>query len=388
MSSLLPFRIEFTERAIADLHRRIDQARWPDTGWDTGWSTGTNDAVLKDLVRYWRRDFDWFAQQEMLNRRTHVRGPVGEGPPGGTELHALLSTGAGSEQRTPLLLIHGWPGAFVEFLDAADRLSEGVDGAPGFDLVMPSLPGYAFSEPAREPGMHPGAIADRLHLLMQTLGYERYGVQGGDWGAIVGTALALRHPDAVIGLHLNFGIGGQAPPESEMSEAEREWRAFRQRFEAEETGYSRIQGTRPQTLAYGLHDSPVGLLAWILEKFWAWTDHEDDLWARLDRDRVLTIVTLYWLTGSILSAARLYYEMSHARDRVLGGRVEVPTGYARFPAEPWGPPREVIERGYHLVHYAEPERGGHFAALEVPDLYATEVSRFFHEVIGALIPGR
>lgn len=369
---LLPFRIEFTERAIADLHRRIDATRWPDVGWDTGWTTGTNDAVLRDLVRHWRRDYDWFARQARLNERAHLRGPIE-----GEELHAMVAAGPGSEGRLPLLLLHGWPGSFVEHFESAALLAGPAAAGGGFDVVVPSLPGFGFSEPPRGPGMHPGRIAERMHLLMRELGYERYGVQGGDWGAIIGTALALRHPEAVVGLHLNFGVGGP-PPHGETSAGEQEWRARRQRFEAEETGYSRIQGTRPQTLGYGLHDSPVGLLAWIVEKFWAWAEHGDDLWDHLDRDAVLDNVMVYWLTGNILSASRLYYEMSHASEPVIGGRVTVPTAYAKYPAEPWAPPREVFERLYNLVHYSEPPAGGHFAAFEQPEVFAADVAGFFH----------
>ncbi len=371
--SMLPFRIEFSERAIDDLHRRIDNTRWPEIAVDQGWAAGVNDAVLRDLVRYWRRDYDWFAVQERLNRLTHLRGPIG-----GEEMHCVVYTGPGSERRTPLLLLHGWPGSFVEFLAAAELLAAGMDGRPPFDLVIPSLPGFAFSEAPREPGMHPGKVAERMHLLMRELGYERYGVQGGDWGGIIAPALARQQPDAVLGLHVNFGVGGPPPPAGvEQSPAERAYRRQRQRFEAEETGYSRIQGTRPQSLAYAQHDSPVGLLAWILEKFWVWSDHGDDLWDTFDREAVLTNVTLYWLTGSILSAARIYYETSHSGGAFMGGRVEVPTGYARFPAEPFAPPREVMERVVNLVHYAEPERGGHFAAMEQPELFARDVAAFF-----------
>ena len=264
------------------------------------------------------------------------------------------------------------------FTEAGERLSRGVDGAPGFDVVVPSLPGFGFSDTPRAAGLHPGRIAERLHLLMRELGYERYGVQGGDWGGIIGTALARQHPEAVIGLHLNFSACGPPPEGAQPSEAEQAYRAFRQQFEEDETGYSRIQGTRPQTLGYALNDSPVGLLAWIIEKFWAWTDHGDDLWDRLDRDRVLTNVTLYWLTGHILSASRIYYEMSHATERVLGRIPDsVPVGYAKFPAEPWAAPREVMERIGNVVYYSEPAHGGHFAAFEEPELFAADVSRFF-----------
>jgi len=375
--ALRPFRIEFTQRAIADLHRRIDATRWPEVTVEEGWQAGTNDNVLRELVRYWRHDYDWFAQQERLNQLTHVRGPID-----GEELHALLYTGPGSEERIPLLLIHGWPGSFVEFLEAAPLLAAGVDGGPGFDLVVPSLPGFGFSEAPREPGMHPGKIADRLHGLMQELGYERYGVQGGDWGAIIGTALARQRPEAVRALHVNFALGSPPPADGEMSEDEQAYRARTERFQATETGYSRIQGTRPQTLAYAQQDSPVGLLAWILEKFWVWSDHGDDLWETFDRDALLTNVMMYWLTGTVLSAARIYYEMTRSGGAFLAGRVEVPTGYARYPAEPWSAPVEVIARRYDLARVTEPARGGHFAAFEQPEAYAADVASFFAEPRG------
>ena len=375
--SLLPFRISFSERMIRDLHRRIDQTRWPQITIDEGWQAGTNDAVLRDLVRYWRQDYDWFAQQRRLNELAHVRGPVD-----GEELHAVLYAGPGSEERLPLLLIHGWPGSFVEFVEAAPLLTAGVDQEPGFDLVVPSLPGFGFSEAPGNPGMHPGRVADRLHGLMLALGYERYGVQGGDWGAIIGSALALQHPEAVVALHLNFAVGGRPPTDGEMTEEERLYRQRQARFQAVETGYSRIQGTRPQTLSYAQQDSPVGLLAWILEKFWVWSDHGDDLWETFDRDLLLTNVMIYWLTGTVLSAARIYYEMSRSGGAFLARRSSVPTAYARFPAEPWSAPNAVLERGYHLVRVTEPSSGGHFAAMEQPELYATDIGTFFADYTG------
>ncbi len=212
---------------------------------------------------------------------------------------------------------------------------------------------------------------------MQELGYERYGVQGGDWGAIIGTALASKHPEAVTGLHLNFSIGGAPPADGKMSEAETEWRTFRQGFDREETGYSRIQGTRPQSLAYAQQDSPVGFLAWMLEKFWVWTDHGDDLWDTVDRDWLLTNAMLYWLTGRVLSAARIYYEMSHMTEPLFVPPIEVPTAYAKYPGEAWAAPREVVERTYNLVHYTEAPAGGHFAAMEQPEFFARDVAAFF-----------
>ncbi|MDA0815517.1 MAG: epoxide hydrolase [Chloroflexi bacterium] len=366
MYQLRPFRIEFTPRGVDDLRRRLAATRWPDVGWNTGWSTGTNDAVLRDLVAYWSRDYDWFQWQARLNQRSHVRGPDADG-----EIHAMVELGPAGQ--FPILLLHGWPSSFVEHLESSQRLAEA-----GFDVIVPSLPGFAFSEPARAPGMSPERIADRLHEFMQELGYQHYGVQGGDWGAIIGSALARQHPESVAGLHINFALASPIPPGTDPSGEEQAFLQFRERFESEDTGYSWLQRTRPQTVGYALNDSPVGLLAWILEKFWAWTDHGDDLWETIDRDHLLTNVTIYWLTGAITSAARLYQE------RVRGGppapRVEVPTGYARYSAEPWGPPRSMVERAYRVVHYAEMPEGGHFPAMEQPAAFASDVASFFRSI--------
>ena len=373
--ALEPFEIDFPLEAIDDLNRRLDSFRWPDMPFDTGWSAGTNDRVLRELVHYWRNEYDWFAVQTALNKLTHLRGPVGD-----DQLHCVLyeregNSGAGF----PILLLHGWPGSFHEFHDAAPRIAAGVDGDVGFDVIVPSLPGFVFSDPPSEAGMSPDRMAERLHQLMLQLGYERYGVQGGDWGAIIATQMARRYPGALVGLHLNFiGAAPSAPDGVDPSPEEVAYREARARFQGDETGYSRIQRTRPQTLAYAQQDSPVGWLAWMLEKYWAWSDHGADLWDTFSRDDILTTAMLYWLSGNILSAARLYYEY---RDAVPGsqltGHVDTPTGYAHFPAEPWAPPREAVERTYNLVHYSAMPRGGHFPALEQPVLWSREVSGFF-----------
>jgi pimeloyl-ACP methyl ester carboxylesterase len=373
-----PLHINYTEDEIDDLNRRLDATRWPTIPFDTGWSSGTNDRVLRDLVEYWRCEYDWFRVQERLNQLTHLQGPIG----GEEVLHCVFYRGSGGGRRPPLLILHGWPASFVEFLDGAELLASGIGGEPGFDLVIPSLPGFVFSEAPRAPGMHAGQIAERMHALMQALGFEQYGVQGGDWGAIIGTALARQHPQAVVGLHVNFIHPAQAPPKGEIpSKEEQAYRVGFKRFQAEETAYSQIQRTRPQSLAYAQQDSPVGLLAWILEKFWAWSDHGDDLWQTFARDRFLTNVMLYWLPGSVLSSARIYYETFFNMPKELrSGRVEVPTGYARFPAEPWAPPRDVAARQYNLIYYSEPPRGGHFAAMEQPELWAKDVAAFFSRI--------
>jgi epoxide hydrolase len=376
--ALDPFEIRFPPEAITDLHRRIDAMRWPEMPFETGWDSGTDIQVLRELTEYWREEYDWFSVEDELNRLQHLRGPIE-----GENLHCVLYEGEGSAPRTPLLLLHGWPSTFLEFTEAAPGLLSASSGRSGFDLVVPSLPGFGFSDPPSQPGMNIGRIADRLHLLMLELGYERYGVQGGDWGAIVGSQMARRHPESLVGLHVNFVAGAPLPPDGEpMSAEEVSYREARERFQAEETGYSSIQGTRPQSLAFAQHDSPVGWLAWMLEKYWAWSDHDGDLWSTFTRDQILTTAMLYWLPGRILSAARIYQEaFSGPPGSVLAGRIEVPTGYARFPAEPWGPPREVVERSHNLVHYSEHPQGGHFPALEQPVRWADDVGEFFRSLV-------
>ncbi len=374
LAQLLPFRIEFSPRALDDMRRRIEDFRWPDIGYDSGWTTGTRDTVLRDLVRYWLVEFDWLAVQTRLNQRAHLRGDIE-----GEAMHAMVAAGPAAEHRTPLLLIHGWPNTFADFIDVASLLAAQDESGLAFDVVVPSLPGFGFSSPPRTPGLHPGRIADRLHTLMRSLGYERYGVQGGDWGAIIGTALALRHPEAVVGLHLNHAPNRTLPPGGEpLSEVERAYLDGQAAMRAEEAGYVAIQGSRPQTLGYGLNDSPVGLLAWMLEKFWAWSDHGDDLWSGdIGRDQVLTDVTLYWLTGTALSSSRIYYERAHTAEAFLDGFVQAPTAFLRFPREPWAAPQELIARSYHLLQYTQASAGGHFAAMEQPELLASDVRGFF-----------
>lgn len=378
---ILPLHIWFSERAIADLHRRIDLARWPTVTFHEGWDAGTNDLVLRDLVARWRYGFDWFAVQDRLNRYAHLRGPVaGEGS---EELHWVLRTGGG-EGRIPLLLLHGWPSSFLEPLRLADRLLDdpprsGTVG-PAFDAIVPSLPGFGFSDAPRSPGWHPGVIAEQLHRLMRTLGYERYGVVGGDWGAIIGARLARQHPEAVLGLYLHHAAD-LLPPETP---AERAWADRLAAVREREGGYSHLQGTKPQSLGYALLDSPIGLLAWMVEKFHGWTDRALDgtraegLWDAISPDDVLETVTLYWLTETALSASRIYFERGREQPpHVPRTPIAVPTAFGRFPADPWGAPRAALARSYHLVRYTEHPRGGHFPAFEVPDLLAADVADFF-----------
>lgn len=365
-SNFQRFTISFPPSQHDDLRRRLESARWPEIPFDTGWSAGTNDKVLRQLVDYWRTSYDWRKIEASLNQLEHYTGSIK-----GERLHFVLHRATGPRQPLPLLLLHGWPGSFTEFNKAAPLLT-----AQGFDLIVPSLPGFVFSDAPRVPGMNPTLVADRLNALMQTLGCRRYGVQGGDWGSPIARELGRLFPEHISGVHLNLAPwlpplqGREATPDEER------YFAARKQFDAGETGYWSIQGTKPQTLAYAQHDSPIGLLAWMLEKFWAWSDHGDELWQTIHRDDVLTHVTLYWLTGRILSAARIYHE-AWAWWPGDQSRVTVPTGYARFPKEPWGPPASLVAPLFNLVHVTEMPRGGHFAAMEQPVLFAEDVGKFF-----------
>ena len=367
------FRVEFGKDRITDLYERIDRMVWPEIGFDTGWSTGTNDKELRELARYWRRDFDWFRTQEEVNRLPHYTLAIE-----GENIHFVWHRAKEPRQKFPLLLLHGWPSSFLEFSQAAPLLSAGSEGRAGFDLVIPSLPGFVFSDAPRTAGLYPGQIADRLHLLMRALGYDRFGVQGYDWGAIIANRLGRSHASAVVGLHLP-SPPWRAPTNREPTAEEKAYIARRELFSRTGTAYSWIQRTKPQSLGYALQDSPVGLLAWILEKYWAWADHRGHLWDVISRDHVLTTTTLYWLTNHVLSAARIYFEHENAppSDQL----VTVPTWFQWVPGDPFSSaPRSLWNpsTGYtNIVKISELPRGGHFPAIEQPNLWAADVLAFF-----------
>ena len=368
-----PFRLAFGGKIISDFHRRLDGTRWPEPAFDAGWSEGTNLGVLRDLVRYWRHKYDWARVQEGINRLPHFTQPIE-----GERLHFVWYRGTAVRQPFPLLLLNGWPATFLEFREAAPLLMRGSATAPGFDLVVASLPGFPLSDAPRSPGMHTGRMAERLHALMRSLGYARYGVQGADFGWSVGTALGGRFPEAVVGLHLT-GAPWTEPKGRELTAAERVFLDRWSRFNGEGRAYGEIQGQRPQTLAVGLTDSPVGLLAWMLEKYWDWSDHGDDLWGSLDRDYVLTTVMLYWLTGRVLSSSRAYYDLRLRPAADRPSHVTVPTAFAPYPADKWSPPKSLFDpKEYkNVVRYTEPPRGGHFPAMEEPEFWAHDVMAFF-----------
>jgi pimeloyl-ACP methyl ester carboxylesterase len=365
-----PFRVEIPESALSELRDRIARTRWPDAVGAAGWEEGPPVAYLRELAEYWREQFDWRKVEARVNALPNFLGQAD-----GLAIHFVHLRSRGSSP-FPIVLTHGWPGSFLELLEVAERLSE------DFDVVVPSLPGYGFSEGPGEPGVHPLRIAELWARLMSALGYERFGAQGGDWGATVATRLALLHRERVAAIHVNYIPGSYAPhlgPGSRaLSPAEEKFIAERDRWRDEEGAYGHLQATRPRTPAYALNDSPVGLLAWIVEKFRSWGDCRGDVESRFSKDTLLANVSLYWLTQTIGSSMRLYRE---ARAVPLafgkGERVRVPCAVARFPKEAPMPPREWVERAYDVVRWTEMPRGGHFAALEEPELLAEDVREFF-----------
>jgi pimeloyl-ACP methyl ester carboxylesterase len=377
-----PFTMAVPEAVLVDLDERLARTRLPDAGPGTPWEYGTDRAYLEELLAYWRDGFDWRAQERMLNQFDHFKTTID-----GLEVH-FIHQRSPNPNAMPLLLTHGWPGSFVEFVDLVGPLTDpaahGGDAADAFHVVIPSLPGFGFSERPTEPGYNPEKMADILAALMARLGYDRYGAQGGDWGAIISRSLAGNHAEHVIGLHSNFMTGGPpagaTDPNEGVPEAELALRAERTEAFAEGSAYQEIQGTKPQTLGYGLNDSPAGLAAWIVEKFHGWSDNDGRVESAFTKDQVLTNVTLYWVTETIASSTRIYYESRHTPASRPVRYVEVPTAVAVFPKEIYFVPRRWAESRYNIVRWTMMPRGGHFAALEEPELLVDDVRSFFREL--------
>lgn len=355
-----PFVIDTTLADVEALRERLLHTRWPSGIGDSG---GFALADAQRVVRYWSDSFDWDAQRTRLNQYPQYICTVGDLP-----VHFVHVT-SGNSNAIPLLLLHGWPGSFIEFLGIIDRLRD------RFDLVVPSLPGFGFSGAASSPGMSNMHMATVFASLMTTLGYQRFGVHGGDVGAGVATWMARHHSDRMIGLHLNYLPGSYTPSRtSEHSHEEMEFLASVSDWYGKNGGYAHLQSTRPLTLAYGLSDSPAGLAIWIAEKFREWSDPATPI----PLDMVLSNVMIYWLTNTISSSMRVYLESSATPLKVDSGEiVSVPTAFARFPFEISRPSRSWVERGYNVVRWTDLPRGGHFAALEAPELLAKDIAAFF-----------
>ena len=373
-----PFRIAVDESVLTDLRERLARTRLPDEIPGSGWTYGTDLAYLRDLVAYWRDRYDWRKAEAALNRFPQFRARVAD-----LGIHFIHRHGVGPKP-LPLVITHGWPGSVSEFMEIieplADPASHGGDAADAFDVIAPSMPGYGFSDHPKEPGMSPEKIAALWVELMRGLGYERFAAQGGDWGAMVTTYLGLRHPAHLVGIHLNMvaAVPNDTRSMDGVSAEEAADLVDARRFLKDETGYQRIQGTKPQTLAYGLNDSPAGLAAWIVEKFRTWSDCGGDLDRSFTKDQLLTNIMLYWLPETANSACRLYYEAMHTGTWALRGvRIDVPTGVAIFPKEMVRPPRRWVEETYDLKRFTRFESGGHFAAMEKPKALVEDVRAFF-----------
>ena len=376
---ILPFEVAVSDLVLEDLDDRLAATRFPDEIEDTGWDYGMPMGYLRELVEYWRDGYDWRAQEARLNALDHYRTAID-----GQEIH-FVHARSPHANALPLLLTHGWPGSIVEFLDVIPMLTDpeqhGGSAEDAFHVVVPSLPGYGFSEPPRTRGWDVQRIARAFTVLMDRLGYARYAAQGGDWGAQVTTRIGALDPDHCAAIHLNMAIvAPPADPGELTAEEQADLKAYR-RFSRDESAYALEQGTKPQTLGVGLNDSPAGLLAWIVEKFRAWSDCDGDPENAFTRDQLLTNVMLYWVTRTITSSARLYRESRLADMRgEAPGYVGVPTGIARYPKEMLRFPRSWVEQHYNVTHWAVMPRGGHFAAMEQPELFVDDLRTFFRTV--------
>jgi microsomal epoxide hydrolase len=379
-TAIVPYRISVPDAVLRDLKERLSRTRFPDHLQDVGWDYGTDPAYLEPLVAYWRDTFDWRAQERRLNAFDQFTTTID-----GVRIHFIHQKSA-VPGAMPLVLTHGWPGSIYEFHKVIGPLTDPVKyggrAEDAFNVVAISLPGFGFSERPTTRGYSPERMAGMIATLMARLGYTRYGVQGGDWGGIISRIVALKDAPHVAGLHLNFCIAGApvgvANPLEGVPDAEvRLMNETNARME-NERAYQQIQGTKPQTLGVGLTDSPAGLASWIVEKFHAWCDCGNNIESRFSKDDLLTNITIYWATQTAASSTRIYYENRVAPP--VQGKVAVPTACALFPKEISTPPRKWVEARYNLVRWTPMPQGGHFAALEQPDLLVDDVRAFFRDL--------
>jgi epoxide hydrolase len=377
------FTVHVPDSVLEDLHERLARTRFPDQLSGAGWSYGTELGYLRELITHWRHHYDWRAQERALNAFDHFTTPVR-----GLSLH-FIHARSKEPDALPILITHGWPGSVYEFHKIigplTDPAAHGGERTDAFHVVCPSIPGYGFSEAPRDPGFDIAQVAHTHAELMAQLGYTRYAAQGGDWGAAVTTQLARLYPERLAGIHLNMLLA--RPPQDRtagLSQEELGWLQDASQHLKHGTGYYKIQSTRPQTLGYGLNDSPAGLAAWIVEKFQSWSDCDGEVERRFTKDELLTNIMLYWVTQSITSSTRLYCENVRSQTSFLaGGRIEVPTAAAIFKRELSKTPRAWAEAAYNLQRYTVFPRGGHFAALEEPELLVQDLRAFFRPLRAA-----
>lgn len=375
--ALEPFTVAIDDAVLADLRRRIAETRWPEPAPVSDWSQGVPIAALRNLCDYWQRDYDWRRCETALNAFPQFRTEID-----GIDIHFLHQRSAAPDA-LPIILTHGWPGSVLEFLKVIGPLTDpaghGAAGAQAFHVVAPSLPGYGFSGRPGVTGWGVEKTASAWITLMRRLGYARFVAQGGDWGAAVTTSIAMQKPPECAAIHLNMPL--VFPEESDFADltpAEQDAVARMGYYQDQNSGYAKLQGTRPQTIGYALADSPVGQAAWIYEKFQAWTDNDGAPESALTRDEMLDDITLYWVTNTAASSARLYWESANA---FKAQRIDLPVGASIFPKEIFRPSRRWAERSYpHLIHWNEPDKGGHFAAFEQPGLFVDELRACFSKL--------
>lgn len=375
--ALHDFRVEVPQAVLDDLRARLEAAHWPDEIADEGWTYGTSRSYLRDLCATWATTFDWRAQEARFNRWPHHLTDID-----GQRVH-FIHARSPEPDALPLIITHGWPGTVSEFLDVIDPLRDprahGADPSDAFHVVAPSIPGYGWSGPTATPGWDVRRVAEAWKVLMARLGYERYGAQGGDWGSMISSQLAVVDVAHMVGVHLNMVLG--IPGEGDLDADEQADIDATTAFMTDGSAYQQIQGRNPQTLGYGLTDSPVGLAGWIAEKFHHWTHHPDgDLETAVSRDQILTNLTVYWVTKTINSSVRLYFESQRSGRFPPFEPITVPTGCAIFPGEIVKMPESWAKNLYNVTHYRRYDRGGHFAALEEPDLFIGDVREFFRGV--------
>jgi pimeloyl-ACP methyl ester carboxylesterase len=377
------FTIRVAEGVLEDLKERLARTRFPDQLEGAGWDYGTELSYLRELVSYWREKYDWREHERALNRFDHWKVGVGD-----LEIHTIHQRSK-EKDAFPLLITHGWPGSVYEFHKIlgplTDPVAHGGQREDAFHVVCPSMPGYGFSQAPRAPGFDIRQVAETNATLMAQLGYTRYGAQGGDWGGIATAWIARVDAPHVAGIHMNMVVAGPpagaANPMAGVTPEEVGWLGEMGAFQKEGTGYQQIQGTRPQTLGYGLNDSPAGLAAWIVEKFRAWSDCGGNVETRFSKDELLTNVMLYWVTQSITSSTRLYCEtMRTGRFGPSEGKIEVPTAGAIFPKELYKAPRAWAEAAFNLKRWSVFHSGGHFAAMEEPAALVDDIRGFFREL--------
>jgi pimeloyl-ACP methyl ester carboxylesterase len=374
-----PFKIAVPDEVLTDLQQRLARTRWPDEIDASEWDYGVKLSYMKELVAYWQADYDWRKHERMFNEFDQFTTDID-----GLKIH-YIHVRSKEKDALPLVLTHGWPGSIYEFYKVigplTDPVAHGGKAEDAFHVVCPSLPGFGFSDKPRERGYSVSRMAGIVAKLMARLGYEKYGAQGGDWGAGVSNWLGRYDAEHAIGVHINFPSGSppmMGDPWEGVTPAERERYEKRNQELQNQKAYGAIQGTRPQTLGFALNDSPAGQAAWIIDKFWVWSDHGGNLENSFTKDELLTNVMLYWVTQSGPSSARIYYEREfYTGDRKSG---RAPVGVALFPKEINVPPRKWVEAQYNLIHFTEMPKGGHFAALEQPGLLVDDVRTFFRKV--------